>query len=105
MFRILAALALFAAILLTAYWSLSQALDNVECDSARYAACETACDLKGWLGLLLRGAGLWILLAAVLSSVVLARKIWTATKRRKTAVETEKETAWTAPTGPSLPSQ
>ena len=71
MFRILAALALFAAILLTARWSLSQALANVECDSEQYAAHKTVCDLKGWLGLLLRGAGLWILLAAALSALLL----------------------------------
>lgn len=86
--RILAALALFAAILLTARWSLSQALANVECDSERYAASETACERKGWLGLLLRAAGLWVLLAAALPALLLAGKLWTAVRRRKTTVAT-----------------
>ena len=76
--RILAALALFAAILLTARWSLSQSLANVECDSKQYRSHETACDLKGGLGLLLRCTGWWILLAAALSGTLLARKLWTA---------------------------
>lgn len=86
--RVLAAPALFAAIPLTARWSLSQALANVECDGWRHAAGETACDREGWLGLLLRGAGWWVLLAAALSGTLLARKLWTAVRRRKPAVST-----------------
>ncbi len=86
--RVLAALALFAAILLTARWSLSQTLANVECDGEQHAASETACDRKGWLGLLLRGAGWWVLLAPALSAALLARRLWTAVRRRKTTVAT-----------------
>ena len=88
MLRILAALALFAAILLTARWSLSQTLANIECDGGQHAASETACDLKGWLGLLLRGAELGVILATALSALLLARRIWTAVRRRKTTVAT-----------------
>ena len=86
--RVLAALALFAAILLIARWSLSQSLANVECDSEQYRSHETACDLKGGLGLLLRCTGWWILLAAALSGTLLARRIWTTVRRRKTTVAT-----------------
>jgi len=86
--RVLAALALFAAILLTARWSLSQALANVVCDGEQHAASETACDRKGWLGLRRRGAGWWILLAAALPALLLAGKLWTAVRRRKSTVAT-----------------